>query len=190
MIYFIISALIVLLDQASKYMMSIQLTPGEPVELIPGIIHLIYVENTGAAFSFLRDMRWVLVIVSLVVIVLLIVLMIRYGSKIRPLGMLALASVLGGAFGNLIDRAFFGYVVDFFEFGFISWFAVFNVADSFITIGGIVFCIYYIFGRDDILKEFSWGSGRAGKKKTEEAGPVGGGPDVDAAGDDSGTDHT
>ncbi len=185
MIYFIISALIVLLDQASKYFMSIQLSPGEMSELIPGFIRLAYVENTGAAFSFLRDMRWVLVGVSLVVIVLLIIVMVRYGKKISPVGRIALASVLGGAFGNLIDRAFFGYVVDFFEFEFVH-FAVFNVADIFITVGGIVFCIYYLFGRDDILREFSFGGGRdAGKKPRKAASGAAG---DDTAGDDSGSD--
>ncbi len=201
MIYFIISALIVLLDQASKYFMSIHLSSDKTAELIPGVVGLVYVENTGAAFSFLRDMRWVLVGVSLVVIVLLVLLLARYGNKIKPVGRLALACVLGGAFGNLIDRALFGYVVDFFEFEFVH-FAVFNVADVFITIGGIVFCIYYLFQRDDLIREFSWGQLFTGKRKRTAAGAAAGGAETsageapsgeapsadDAADSDSGTD--
>ncbi len=185
MIYFIISALIVLLDQASKYFMSMHLSSDKTAELIPGVIRLAYVENTGAAFSFLRDMRWVLVGVSLVVIVLLVLLLARYGSKIKPVGRLALACVLGGAFGNLIDRALFGYVVDFFEFEFVR-FAVFNVADMFITVGGIVFCIYYLFQRDDLIKEFSWGQLFTGKRKGKADGAAGGGAETSAGDASSG----
>ena len=182
LIYFIIAALIVMLDQASKYFLSMQLSHGETVQLIPGIINMIYVENTGAAFSFLSDMRWVLVSVSAIAVVLLAILLIRYGSKMKLLGSLSLACVLGGAIGNLIDRALFGYVVDFFEFAFVR-FAIFNVADIFITVGGIVFCLYYIFGRDELLKDFSWG----GKKK--EAQDVSADePDNDTEENDDGSD--
>ncbi len=190
MIYFIISALIVLLDQVSKYFLSLQLSPGETVQLIPGVINMIYVENTGAAFSFLSDMRWLLISISSIAVILLVVLLIRFGSKMKPIGRIALASVLGGAVGNLIDRAFFGYVADFFEFAFISWFAVFNVADIFITVGGIGFCIYYLFSRDDIIKDFSWGKGSAEKTKKKEAGAAGDETEASAAEDESGADHT
>lgn len=150
MLYFLIAALIVLLDQAAKYIVTLELTPGIPVELIPGVIRLDYAENTGAAFSFLSDMRWILVGVSVVVIALIIVLIVSDRWKITHIGKLGLAAILGGAFANLIDRALFGYVVDFFEFEFIR-FAIFNVADIFITVGGAVFCIYYLFhkGGDD-----------------------------------------
>ncbi len=189
MIYFIISALIVVLDQASKYFISLQMSSESTAELIPGIIRLAYVENTGAAFSFLRDMQWLLVAVSFIVIVLLILLMLRFGSKIKPIGRLGLAMVLGGAIGNLIDRALFGYVVDFFEFEFIR-FAVFNVADIFITIGGIVFCLYYLFKREDIINNFTWGELFTGKKKKETAGGTADEAEKTASEDDNGADPT
>lgn len=152
LIYFIIAALIVMIDQLAKYLITTQLTFGEQIPLIPGVIHLTYIRNTGAAFSFMADMRWVLVVVSAVVIVLLIGGMIRYRDKISLVGMLALTAVLGGAFSHLFDRAVFGYVVDFFEFEFVN-FAIFDVADCFITVGGILFCIYYLFKRDEINNE-------------------------------------
>ena len=80
-IYFIIAALIVLLDQVSKYFLTLYLAGGS-AELIPGLVRMQYMQNTGAAFNFLSDMRWVLVIVSAVVSVLVIIGMIRYrGTK-------------------------------------------------------------------------------------------------------------
>jgi signal peptidase II len=165
-IYFIISALIVMLDQTVKYFITLNIAPGAIVDVIPGVIHLTYQENTGAAFSFLSDMRWVLVGVSAVVIVLIVLGMIRYKDKIGPVGKLSLAAVLGGAVSHLIDRAVLGYVVDFFEFEFVS-FAVFDVADCFITIGGITFCIWYLLHtskNDDLRKELMLGK----RKKTEK----------------------
>ena len=156
MIYYIVAALVLMLDQMVKYFMTIQLTPGVNVPLIPGILHLTYVENTGAALNFMSDMRWILVGVTAVVIVLIIVGMIKYRAKIRPVGMLALAVVLGGAASHLIDRAVLGYVVDYLEFDFVR-FAVMDVADWFITVGGIVFCLYYLIHsskNDDLRKEF------------------------------------
>lgn len=166
MIYFIIAALVVMLDQVVKYFMTLNLTPGVNVQLIPGIIHLSYQENTGAAFSFMSNMRWVLVAISAVVIILLVIGMIKYRDKVDPIGKLALACVLGGAASHLFDRAVLGYVVDFFEFDFVR-FAVFDVADCFITVGGIVFCIYYLFHsskNDDLREEFM-----IGKRKKKAA---------------------
>lgn len=169
MVYFIIAALIMMLDQIVKYFITLNMGPGDSAPLIPGIIRLTYHENTGAAFSFMSDMRWVLVVVSGVVIIVLVVGMIRYKDKISPVGRLALAAVLGGAVSHLLDRAFMGYVVDFFEFEFVR-FAIFDVADCFITIGGIVFCIWYLLSsrKDDGLRqEFM-----LGRSKKSEAGAV------------------
>ncbi|UOO37653.1 signal peptidase II [Oscillospiraceae bacterium CM] len=153
MVYFILAAFIVLLDQMSKYYLALRLAPGKTAALLPGILHMTYVKNTGAAFSFLSDMRWVLVAVSAAVIILIVIIMLRYGQKMSLVGRLGLAFVLGGAFSNLIDRVALGYVADFFEFEFVR-FAIFNVADIFITVGGMVFCLYYIFGmpRSDLKK--------------------------------------
>ncbi|NLA86220.1 MAG: signal peptidase II [Clostridiales bacterium] len=154
MIYFIIAALVVMLDQITKYYITLYIAPGISVPLIPGLIRLTYHENTGAAFSFLSDMRWLLVVTSAVAVILIIWGMIRYRDKINPVGKLALAAVLGGAVSHLLDRAILGYVVDFFEFEFVR-FAIFNVADCFITVGGIVFCIWYLLHsrKDDGIRE-------------------------------------
>ena len=166
-IYFIFAALIVLLDQLSKYFLTMQLAGGPVRELIPGLVRLEYLQNTGAAFSFLSDMRWVLVGVSTVVIVLIVIGLFRYKDKIDWVGKLGLAAILGGALSNLFDRAVFGYVADFFEFEFVR-FAVFNVADIFITVGAVVFCLWYLFrgGKKDGLRE----DFMIGKSKKNAAG--------------------
>ena len=169
LIYFIIAAFIVLLDQLSKYFLTLRLSDGSVAELIPGLVRMVYTRNTGAAFSFMSDMRWVLVGVSAVVIALIVVGLIRYREKIDWLGKLGLASILGGAFSNFIDRVYFGYVPDFFEFEFVR-FAVMNVADVFITVGAVVFCLWYLFAsgkRGGIREEMML---RKGKRNA--AGPV------------------
>ncbi len=107
----------------------------------PGL-NLTYAENTGAAFSLFGQARWFLVAAS-VLASGAIILAVCKGWVQGRLGLISISCVLGGALGNLIDRAFQGYVVDMFEFTFIS-FAVFNVADIFITVGGACFCLYLI----------------------------------------------
>jgi signal peptidase II len=167
MIYFILAGLIVLLDQVSKFLLSTSMTLGGTSELIPGFIRLTYVHNTGAAFSFLSDMRWLLVAVTFIVLVVIVYILIRYGAKLGLIGRLGLSFILGGALSNFIDRAIFGYVADFFEFEFVR-FAVFNVADIFITVGGIGFCLYYLFHRDDMGGDFMLFERRKKPVKTED----------------------
>ena len=142
MIYFIIAFLIVLADQASKYLITLQYSMGGQLDLIPGVLRITYATNSGGAFSMFADHTLILAIVSAVVCVIIIVLMIAL--KKAALAKLALGFILGGAIGNLIDRFVMGYVVDMFEPLFIN-FAVFNVADIFITIGAVLFVIAVIF---------------------------------------------
>ena len=141
-IYFVIAALIVAGDQLFKYFITLRLALGGQIQLVPGVVHLIYVENTGAAFSILPGMRWVLIGLPVVAILLLIFVLIKF--KMNALGRFALAAVLGGAAGNLIDRIALGHVVDMFELEFMQ-FAIFNIADCFITVGAVLFLIYIIF---------------------------------------------
>lgn len=141
MLYLIIAAAVVLLDQLSKHFLTLLLKGGSQ-PLIPGVIRLVYVENTGAAFSLFSDMRWALVAVSFVAIAAILVALFRYPRQLGKAACLSLALVLGGAVGNLVDRILFGYVADFFEFEFVR-FAVFNVADIFITVGGIAFALFF-----------------------------------------------
>ena len=136
--------LVVLCDVLSKYLVVQLLLPLErSVTVIPGILDFTYVENRGAAFGMLSNSRWIFMTVSVVFIfVLIYVLKQKYSSN--TLYTVSLCLFLGGGIGNMTDRVFLGYVVDFFEFTFVD-FAVFNVADSAISIGAVLFVVYLIF---------------------------------------------
>ena len=141
MIYLIIVCIIAAGDQIFKHWIASNIPLGGEMELIPGLIRLTHVQNTGAAFSSFSDMRWPLIAITSVCIVLIIAYMFKtkYGKAVR----IPMAIVLGGAFGNLIDRVFNGYVVDMFEFEFVTY-AVFNIADACINIGAVLFVILYL----------------------------------------------
>lgn len=143
MLYFLLAAALVVLDQVVKLLVRHNIPLGGSITLIPGVMDLSYVQNTGAAFSLFQEHTWVLAAVSLVVAVLLILALIK---KIftRPWGVISLAVVLAGAVGNLIDRVFLGFVTDMFQTTFMN-FAVFNVADICVVLGGISLCVYVIF---------------------------------------------
>lgn len=143
MIELIIIILGIGLDQACKLWASGGAL-AETMEVIPGIINFRYVENTGMAFGMLGDMTIVLTILSGVVSLLIIYALI-FQRKKMSLGLrIMLAFVLAGAVGNLIDRIFLGYVVDFIEFDFVN-FAVFNVADCYLTLSVIALVAYLLF---------------------------------------------
>jgi signal peptidase II len=147
MLYAIVAVLVLILDQAVKYAVTvgIALDTGSKT-LIPHVISLVNIHNSGAAFGLLQNARWLFVLIAVVFVVLVIVALSR--NVIRaPLGRWSAVLVMAGAVGNCIDRIMNGYVVDMFKLEFMS-FAVFNVADIFITVCGILFCIYLIFGRE------------------------------------------
>ena len=142
MLYIILAFLIILADQASKYFVTLFFSQGSGLDIIPNVLRLTYVTNSGGAFSMFSDKTLILTIVSAAVCVLILVLIIvlKKANFIRT----SLAFILGGAIGNLIDRIVMGYVVDMFEPLFID-FAVFNIADIFITVGAVLFVIGVIF---------------------------------------------
>ncbi|AFY35155.1 signal peptidase II [Calothrix sp. PCC 7507] len=121
------------IDQLTKYWIVQTFKLGQTLPLLPEIFHLTYVTNTGAAFSLLSGkvewLRWLSFGVSLVLIGLALL-----GPALSFWDQLGYGLILGGAMGNGIDRFALGYVVDFLDFRLIN-FAVFNMADSFISIG-------------------------------------------------------
>ncbi len=147
MLYGILCALLaaglVALDQLVKYWVQANIPVNTHVPFIPGLLDLTHVHNTGGAFSALADLTWLLTLISAVMVVLFTVLLLRRWVR-HPLGVIPLVVVTAGAAGNLIDRVRLGYVVDMFATTFMD-FAVFNVADICIVVGGIWFCLYYIF---------------------------------------------
>ena len=148
MIYAMIAAALVAVDQIVKYLVMTNIAFGDHVPFIPCILELTYVENTGAAFSIFSGHTWVLALVSLVMSAVL-ALALWKGLFKHPFGKLALTLLLAGAVGNLIDRAFRGFVVDMFNVLFMR-FAVFNVADICVVLGGIAGGIYYLFLMDKL----------------------------------------
>ena len=142
MLYAVIVIFCVALDQLVKYLVRANIPLGESIPFLPHIMDLTYIRNTGAAFSMLSRHTWLLTLVSLAASAAVAVLMVKVFR--HPWGRLPLVLVLAGAVGNLIDRAAFGFVTDMFETTFID-FAVFNVADICVVVGGIAFCLYYLF---------------------------------------------
>ncbi|MBD2163414.1 lipoprotein signal peptidase [Calothrix membranacea FACHB-236] len=121
------------IDQLTKYWVVQTFKLGQTLPLLPDIFHFTYVTNTGAAFSLLSGkvewLRWLSLAVSLVLIGVAV-----FGPLLNFWDQLGYGLILGGAMGNGIDRFILGYVVDFLDFRLIN-FAVFNMADSFISIG-------------------------------------------------------
>ena len=115
-----------------------------PVTVIPHILGLRYSENTGAAFSMLRGGRWIFIVLTIIVCTIVIWYLIRKRGSARRLLRVALSLILAGAIGNLIDRAFLGYVRDMLDFCLIH-FPIFNVADSALTVGGILLVVDILF---------------------------------------------
>lgn len=143
MLYFLLSAALVGVDQLVKFLVRTHIPPHVNMPFIPYVMDLTYYQNTGAAFSMLNEHTWILTIISAVVSVLLAVALARRVLT-HPAGKLCLAVILGGAVGNLIDRAYFGFVTDMFKTTFMN-FAIFNVADICVVLGGIALCVYVMF---------------------------------------------
>ena len=138
-----LSALLVVLDQITKFVIQRALVQGQSIDVLPPVVSLVLAYNPGAAFSFLASgsgwQRYFFLVIALVASALIIYMMIKHKSD-RFL-CFALALVLGGAVGNLIDRAVTGAVVDFVL---VRWpggprlfdpWPAFNLADSCITVG-------------------------------------------------------
>jgi len=160
MLCFVFAALVVILDQLFKHWIVINFEEYEQMKLIPGIIGLTHVPNRGAAFSILSNQRLLLICISFLAAIVLIFFLLRYTEGFW--GTLGLSAVLGGTVGNLIDRVFRGRVIDMFRPLFTE-FAIFNVADIFLTLGFATFCIHFIVSfvksskNEEVLDEYIQG---------------------------------
>lgn len=128
--------LIFALDRISKIWVLSYLKPKVNIDILP-FFKLTYVQNTGAAFGSFQNGNTILIFVSIIILFALI----KYRKELFTLGKLASWGwlfIIGGALGNLYDRIFLGSVVDFINF--VVW-PVFNVADSFITVGAIMLAL-------------------------------------------------
>ena len=148
-LYILAVLLMIAEDQLVKYWAFTSLQAQHTIPLIENVFHLTYVENRGAAFSLFAqfDSRWIFVALAVIITVAIFaVLRKRYIQT--TLGRWSLVLVAAGALGNAIDRVIHGFVVDMFDFRLIH-FPVFNVADIFICIGGVLFVIYFMFQHKD-----------------------------------------
>ncbi len=149
--YFLMIGIIlggIALDQLTKLLAVRYLMPVDTVPLWENVLHLTYVENTGAAFGMMKDARWVFLILSSVAIVG-IALYLFFGYARTTLATVAFSMIVSGGIGNMIDRIALGYVIDFIDFRLIH-FAVFNGADSFVCVGAGLLVLSLIL---DILHE-------------------------------------
>ena len=140
--------LLIVLDQISKVLISSNLALGESLNLLP-FLNFTLIHNTGIAFSLFDEggniSRWLLVIVVSAILAYLLFLMYKKTPK-NQLELMSLILIISGGLGNLVDRAFLGYVVDFVHVFYQDYsFYVFNLADSYITVGIILYLSYFFF---------------------------------------------
>ena len=145
MFYFLLILLaggIVAADQITKALVVANIPMNGHVDAIPGLFHLTHIHNTGAAFSMLEGQRTFFLIITFLFLAAVVYCTVK---KIFSKPYLWIfAAISGGAIGNLIDRMLYGYVVDMIALDFID-FAIFNVADIFVTCGGVALCVYVLF---------------------------------------------
>lgn len=142
-------------DQFSKHIIVSKFAVGDGGKFIPKLIDILYVENDGGAWGMLSGYTWLLVSLTIVIMLVCVALLLKYGLK-NKIMFWAIILVLSGGLGNMIDRIFKGgKVVDFLHFTF--WkdlfrhdFPVFNVADCAIVIGAGLLIVYFI---DGMIKE-------------------------------------
>lgn len=138
----VVIILAVIFDQVSKYLSVEYLMDIDTFPLIEDILHFTYVENRGAAFGMLANNRWVFMIASVVGILAIAGWMIVAKPKSRW-AQCAMALIIGGGIGNMIDRVRLGYVIDFIDCRFIDFY-VFNIADSCVCVGCAMVILWVI----------------------------------------------
>ena len=141
----VIAGLVVFLDQLIKYFVVQYLPQAGTVTAVPYILDLTYVENRGVAFGMFKDMRLIFVVFTAIIILVLLYIIIFKGIKSK-LFLISSALIIGGGIGNLIDRVFLGYVIDYLQLSFFS--PVCNFADYAITVGTVLLVIYLLFFSD------------------------------------------
>lgn len=147
-----LAVVVVILDQLTKYIASTSLEMYQPIAVMP-MFNWTLMHNTGAAFSFLAEsggwQRWFFAAIALVVSAV-IVLWIKRLEQHEKWQAIALALILGGAIGNVIDRIWLGYVVDFIQVYYQQWYwPAFNIADSAICVGAVMLVIDSLRGEQN-----------------------------------------
>lgn len=150
-IYYVIAAIIVGIDQLVKYLTVQNISLYETVTAIPNVLSFTYHQNSGAAWSILEGQMWFFIIVTLIVIGVIGYYLHTQGRQ-SLLFSSALTLLLAGAIGNLIDRVLNQYVVDMFRLEFVQ-FPIFNVADMSLTFGVGLMILYLILDEINTFKQ-------------------------------------
>lgn len=149
----IITILLILLDQITKFICLQKLKPIGSLKIIEKFFYLTYVENRGAAFGILQGARYIFIFLTISVLIICFYYYKKIPkNKFELLTKTSLTLIISGAIGNLIDRIFRGFVIDMFHF--IFWandFAVFNMADIFVVLGTFLLAVVILF--NDIKKD-------------------------------------
>lgn len=145
LLYLILSILFVIADQVVKMWTVNHFSLHEGMEFMKGIVSILYVRNTGAAWGMFEGKIVFFYLITAVAVGTLLYLMFKEKGKSKLL-LTAYSLILAGAVGNFIDRIRLGYVVDMFKFEFID-FPIFNVADICLTIG-VIFLFYYVIFKE------------------------------------------
>ncbi len=157
MITYILAAitgvLVLVADQFTKVYIQSNFEMAKSYEFLPGLIDITYIHNDGGAWGMLGGYTWLLISVTIVVILVCIALLLKYGAHDK-LMFWAIVLVLSGGVGNMIDRIFRdGNVIDFLHFEFWPTFPVFNVADCAIVVGAGLLILYFFKGIIDEEKQ-------------------------------------
>ena len=160
LLWIIIIVASILLDQITKIIVIETMNLGHSIVIWEDIFSFTRVHNYGAAWGMLSDHRWVFIVITAIAIIVMPIFLYRY-RKLHPLFGFSLSLVIGGAIGNMIDRLFRGYVIDFLDATFID-FPVFNVADICVVCGAIMMFVYILFFDKELF------SGKDKKKAPKE----------------------
>ena len=177
MVYGIIALLALLVDQFLKFwtVSNVALNTGIR-SLIPGVLHITYIKNFGAVFGVMSGfgaLRWILLILLIAFTALMVFAFLK-GYFRTGFIKLSGALLLAGLLGNGIDRAIYGYVPDIFEFEFVK-FAIFNLADVLVLVGGILFAVAILTGglrRADEFDDYEEAPARASRRRAYDEEPA------------------
>ena len=166
---YIISVIVVALDQLVKTLIRTGMTYRQSIPVIKNVLHISYVKNTGMSFGMFPGVNVVFLVIATIV-VLVIIIFERKGNMKTSAEKFFFGMILGGAAGNLVDRYLFGFITDFIDF---RIFPVFNIADSCVCVGAFFLFIIYFRRKPEAVVGVE-------EDMSEEKTP---GPDKDASGD-------
>ncbi len=165
MVFALVVALVcVLLDRATKYLAAAFIGLGESKIAIDGVLNFTYIRNEGMAFGLLSDKRYIFIIASVILLAAILVFLFIYRKQANVWFKASCGLILGGGIGNMIDRIYLGYVIDFIDVRILSfWKWVFNIADACVCVGVGMFAVYLIYDAVKTEKE-----NKRAEKETDE----------------------